>query len=237
MAAAEGDRDARWDNQPAWAGEVLHPGRRLLLVGEHVLLLQGLAKLLQDQTRAEIRLTVQHHEAEAAVRGWSPEVVILETSDVVTAGGLIARLRRAAETVPLLIIAPAERGQFLAALRAGARGFMGRQSGARELFGCIDAVARGEWGLPRMLLGDLVAEYLVLATAADARATVTVSERERQIVRLLAQGASAHQIGQQLFISESTVRKDIDGLMRKLRVANRMQVVTEAIRLGLIDAG
>ena len=135
----------------------------------------------------------------------------------------------------LLVIAPADRRQFLAALRAGARGFIGRQAGARELVGCVDAVRRGEWGLPRSLIGDLVDEHLMLTSVEHFVPPAAFTERERHVLRLLAQGASAQRIGQELYVSESTVRSDINAVTRKLRVANRMQAVTEAIRLGLIE--
>jgi DNA-binding NarL/FixJ family response regulator len=207
---------------------------RLLLVGEHVLLLQGLAKLLHDQTGAEIRATVRRDEAEDALRHWRPDVVVAETSDMSAAGNLIEHLHTTADGLPLVVIAPGDRAQFLAALRAGARGFVGRDASAEQLLGCIDAVCRGEWGLPRGVIGYLVEEYLALSAAQRPPARVELTQREQQIVRLLARGLSTDQIGRELYLSESTVRAHIRALAQKLGVVNRVQAVHEALRRGLV---
>jgi two-component system nitrate/nitrite response regulator NarL len=208
---------------------------RLLLVGEHVLLLQGLTKLLHDQTGAELRATASQSEAEEAVQVWRPDVVIVETSNVAAASDRLAGLRRAGGEPPLLVIAPGEREQFLAALRSGVRGFVGRDATAEQLLGCIDAVRRGEWGLPRALLGDLAGAYVALATA-HGRSHVALTDRERRVLQLLARGATTRRIGQEMFLSEGTIRGEIRALTQKLGVANRVQLVTEAFRLGLADA-
>lgn len=206
---------------------------RLLLAGEHVLFLQGLAKLLQDHTGAHVHVLTLSEHLDDAVRETQPDVVVAETSNVPAVGGVLARLPLS-DGLRLLIIAPGEPEQFLAALRAGARGFVVRDATADQLLVCLDAVLRGEWGLPRSLLGPLVQEYLMLVHADHRPPLLELSERERQILRLLAQGMSAQRIGQALYLSESTIRADVRTLARKFGVANRMQVVTEALRRGLV---
>lgn len=205
---------------------------RLLVVGEHVLLLQGLVQLLHEHTGAEVRSTVRPHEAEAALRQWRPSVVIVEASDVPAATGLLGQLAGAAAGVPLLVIAPGEREQFLAALRGGARGFVGRDATAEQLLECIDLLQRGDWGVPRPLIGELVQAYLALS-APEQRAT-RLTERERRILELLARGLSAQAIGRELHLSEFAVRGDIRVLTKLLGVTNRVQIVTEALRQGLL---
>ncbi len=189
---------------------------RLLLAGEHVLLLEGLKRLLEEQEAAEVR-TLLLEAAPELPQDWVPDVLLVETSDVRGIGPQLARLRAHVAPAPLLIIAPGEPEQFLAALRAGARGFVPRDARAGNLMRCVAAVRRGEWGLPRGLLGALVDAYLALA-AAPALTDPQLTERERQVLQLLVRGWSAERIGRELFLSESGVRSVIRGIARKLGV-------------------
>jgi DNA-binding NarL/FixJ family response regulator len=163
--------------------------------------------------------------------------VIFETASVPAAQERLEGLCRASGDAPVLVIAPAEREDFLAAVRAGARGFVGRDATADQLLGCIEALRRGEWGIPRAFAGVLAEEYVTLARAETEPRTFTLSERERRVLELLARGASVARIGQELFLSEGTVRADIRSLSRRLGVANRVQLVAEAMRLGLTSTG
>lgn len=206
---------------------------RLLLVGDHVLLLEGLAKLLHDRTGADVNTSSNWQEISHTIQRLRPAIIIAETSNVPAVAEHLVRIERTGGQPPLLVIAPGDREQFLAALRAGARGFVGRDATAAQLLGCIAAVQRGEWGLPRVLVGDLAEAYRELF-AAGVPPPLDLSAREQHILRLLARGMSAHGIGTQLYLSESTVRAEIRSLAQRLGVANRMQLVTEALRRGLV---
>ncbi len=206
---------------------------RLLLVGEHVLLLEGLRRLLEEQEVAEVR-TALLDAAPELPQDWAPDVLLVETSDVRNLGSRLAHLRARVAPAPLLIIAPGEPEQFLAALRAGARGFVPRDARAGNLMRCVAAVRRGEWGLPRGLLGALVEAYLAL-TAAPASPDPQLTERERQVLQLLVRGWSAERIGRELFLSESGVRSVIRGLARKLGVQRTTEVVRIAVQQRLVS--
>lgn len=205
---------------------------RLLLAGEHVLLLEGLKRLLEEQEAAEVR-TALLDAAPELPQDWAPDVLLVETSDVRGIGPQLARLRARVAPGPLLIIAPGEPEQFLAALRAGARGFVPRDARAGNLMRCVAAVRRGEWGLPRGLLGALVEAYLALA-AAPTPTDPQLTERERQVLQLLVRGWSAERIGRELFLSESGVRSVIRGIARKLGVQRTTEVVRIAVQQRLV---
>lgn len=207
---------------------------RLLLVGEHALLLQGLTKLLEDQLGAEVR-TADWPPAVGVVQSWRPDILIAECSDVPARDGLLADLCELAGDVPVVVVAPGEPEQFLAAIRCGARGFVGRHADAEHLLGALRTVRGGEWGIPRSMIGALVGGYLAHVAMERASSAAGLTERERQIIRLLIRGRSTKQVGGELFVSESTVRADIRALAEKLGVSNRMQVVTEALRRRLVD--
>lgn len=206
---------------------------RLLLIGEHVLLLEGLKRLLEEQEEVEVR-TALLDAAPNPSQDWTPDVLLVETSNVPGMGAHLARLRQELAPAPLVIIAPGEAEQFLAALRAGARGFVPRDARAGNLMRCVAAVLRGEWGLPRSLLGTLVDAYLALAAKPAPQASPQLTEREQQVLHLLVRGWSAERIGRELFLSESGVRGVIRGIARKLGVSRTTEVVRIAVQQRLV---
>lgn len=207
---------------------------RILLTSDSILILEGLLKLLEEYQGAEIQATARRDEAARIAGDWQPQIVVAETSDVSGLAVYLERLRSAAPAAQYVLIAPATREQFLAAVLAGAHGFVGRHASAQELINCIRAVQRGDWGLPRSLIGDLVQEYVTISSLDRAPVASDWTDREISVLRLLGQGMGAQQIGQTLFLSESTVRTLISNLLRKLGVGNRVQAFTEALRRGLI---
>ena len=206
---------------------------RLLLLGEHVLLLEGLKRLLEEQGEVEVRTALLDTPPNPS-QDWRPDALLVETSNVPGVGAQLARLRQEIAPAPLLIIAPGEAEQFLAALRAGARGFVPRDARAGNLMRCVAAVLRGEWGLPRGLLGALVEAYLTLAARPTPQAAPQLTEREQQVLRLLVRGWSAEHIGRELFLSESGVRSVIRGIARKLGVSRTAEVVRIAVQQRLV---
>lgn len=209
---------------------------KLLIVGDHVLFLQGLTRLLQDHLGAEVR-TARWESVEETLRHWRPDVIVGETTDVLAVGGMLAETCRAAAELPVVVIAPGDRQQLFAAMRAGARGFVPRDTGTAQLLGCLRAVRDGGWGIPRSLTGDLVQEYVALAAIKPVPTGDELTTRDRQIIRLLVQGHSTRQIGRELSMPASTIHYAIQTLAKKLGVANRMQVITEAMRRDLVDLG
>src|SRR5262245_28870122 len=135
---------------------------RVLLIGDHALLLQALSRLLEDEAAAEVRTARRPDETAGWANEWEPGIANVEIADVTGATSALSRLREVSPDLPLLVIALNERKQFLAALRAGVRGFVGGQMCIEELLGTINAVRRGEWGIPRALAGELALEYLAL---------------------------------------------------------------------------
>lgn len=223
MKSLQKSAEAEGERQPALT--------RVLLVSEYVLLAQGLAALLQDQSRTSVRITGLTSDLQAIVREWRPGIILVETADVGATAEFWGPLQASNSSIPLVIIAPADSEQLKSALLAGARGFVPREASADQLLNCLDAVSRGEWGLPRSFLGELVQEYLALRTAEHAPA-LQLSERELAILTGLAAGQSARQIGANVFLSESAVRTEIRILKQRVGARTRSHLVAEARRLG-----
>lgn len=209
---------------------------RFLLLGEHVLLLESLAALLQPALNADAR--VQRLEAAAAsINGWRPDLLIVDSSDI---SGSTHAIRDAAAAAPgarLLVIGPNEPEHLLAALKLGARGFLPRDCTTEQLVNCISAVQRGALAIPRGMVDLLVENYVALLRSNATTVSVALAGREPCILESLAQGMTAAEIAARLYVSEGTVRTDIRLLLQKFGVANRAQLLSEALRLDLVPRG
>ena len=110
---------------------------------------------------------------------------------------------------------------------AGARGYVLKAGPPEELFQAVRAAVAGGIGLASEVVGDLVGRVI--------NPSPGVTERERQVVRLMADGHSNRAIAQSLYLSEATVKTHLVRIYRKLGVDNRAAAVSEAVRRGLLD--
>jgi NarL family two-component system response regulator YdfI len=118
-------------------------------------------------------------------------------------------------------------------LRAGARGYLLKDSGRKVLFEAIRAAARGESLLPSSVVEK------VLAHLAEPRPFQAggLSERESEVLALLAEGAANKEIAARLHITERTVKAHVTGIFNKLGVNSRAEAVAVALRSGLLPVG
>jgi DNA-binding NarL/FixJ family response regulator len=125
-----------------------------------------------------------------------------------------------------------------AALRAGASGFLLKDAPTHELLAAVRTAHRGDAVVAPSATRRLLAHVLprLPDVAARDRATALLSEREREVVRLLAEGLSNAEIGARLFVSEATVKTYVGRVLTKLDLRDRVQVVVWAYRNGLAEA-
>lgn len=178
-------------------------------------------------------------EADAATADSAPDVIVL---DMDLPGGdsleLLERLRTGGFQGPVLAIADRVDGpRVLDALRLDVRGYLSKADGLWTLGETLRRIAAGE----RVVAADAdraaVAELGRFARAAreGSRVHTTLTTREREILVLLAEGLTTHQIGRRLGISPRTVETHVAKLYRKLAVRTRIQAMAKAASLGLID--
>jgi DNA-binding NarL/FixJ family response regulator len=204
---------------------------RLLLLGDHVLLLESLATLLRAALGADVR--VQRLESAAAsVNGWRPELLIIDADDIAAATAGMRAAIVAAPEARLLVIGPNEYEQLVAALQAGARGFLARDCTTDQLINCATAVLRGQLAIPRTMTDLLVESYV--AQLAGSNRGLSLAEREQRILERLATGMTTAEVAAALYVSEGTVRTDIRLLLQKFGVGSRAQLLTQALRRGMI---
>ena len=222
---------------------------RILLVDDHDIVRTGLKTYLETQPGLQVVAEARSgEEAIPSALAVSPDVVIM---DITMPGvdGLVAT-RRLKEKLPdchVLALTVHEDKQYLfEMLAAGASGYITKQAAAEELVNAIHAVASGHVYLQPALARWLLDDYRRLLTQskpihhiADEGVTGkgldVLSERELQVLELIAEGLTNPQIGDQLGISHKTVARHRERIMDKLDLHSSTELVKFAIRTGLID--
>ncbi len=203
---------------------------RVLLVDDHELIRQGLARAFEREEDMEV---VGHAGTVAeAISAWGalrPGVVITDLQLPDGSGLDVVRAVRAEAADVGLVVLTMHAGdaQVFAAMEAGASAFLGKDRRAAE----VVSTARHSAMAPRTFLSPGLTETM-LRRAAVASSRLT--EREQQILRLVAEGLGTADIARRAYLGESTVKTHLNRVYRKLGVSNRTQALAAAVRLGLL---
>ena len=213
---------------------------RLLLVDDHAVVRSGLRMLLEPEADFEIVGEAgSGREAQKAVAEMRPDIVLMDIGlpDIsgIEAAAEIKRLRPETAIVALTIHEDEE--YFFKMLAAGASGYVPKRAAPEELLTALRAAATGEVYLYPSLAKLLVTDYLAQDSAArQAEALDGLTDREREVLAHLADGASNGEIAETLSISPKTVARHRENIMRKLGLHSRTELVKYAIRKGIIQA-
>lgn len=207
---------------------------RVLLADDHRMFRQGLRELLERQPAIEVvGEAATGPEVLAAVDALRPDIVLLDIQMPGLNGIDVAkRLAARHPTVKLIMLTMYREDQHLIeSIRAGARGYLLKDADAEELVSVIERVARGEAVLDPALIGGVFA-----AVRGETRlAGATLTDRELEIVRLLAAGHDNRTIASRLALSEKTVANRLSEIFQKLGVTNRTQAALVALQRGLVS--
>jgi DNA-binding NarL/FixJ family response regulator len=150
-----------------------------------------------------------------------------------------ARLVKDDPTVRVLILsASGEQEDVLEAVKAGSTGYLVKSASRAELVSAVGRVAAGDTVFTPGLAGLVLGEYRRLSDAPASSVdpdTPRLTERETEVLRLVAKGLSYKQIAERLFLSHRTVQNHVQNTLRKLQLHNRVQLVRYAIEQGLDD--
>jgi len=203
----------------------------VVLADDQRVVREGLATLLGLLPGIEVVGTASDgEEAVQLVERLRPEVALMDIR-MPRCDGVEAtrRLReRGSPTQVIVLTTYADDRSLIEALRAGARGFLTKDSGAEEIERAIAAVVRGE-----AVIDPAVQHHLVEAVAAKPELPHGLTPREAEVLALIAQGLSNGEIASKLFVSEATVKSHVNHLFAKTGVRDRAQAVTYAYRHGL----
>jgi two-component system, NarL family, response regulator DevR len=214
---------------------------RVLIVDDHAIVRRGLRSILElEPDIAVVAEAGGAAEALHTVERTRPEVVLLDlklTPDGDADGlAVCTRILELHPDTGVVVLSTFIDEQLVAeALRRGARAYVLKDVDLNDLVRIIRAVARGESGF------DSRSAAVVRALAAGTPATAAgdeapaLTERERVVVRLIAEGLTNREIGRAIFVSESTAKFHVRNVMRKLDVHHRAKVAYAASRLGLLE--
>jgi DNA-binding NarL/FixJ family response regulator len=205
---------------------------RVLLADDHQLMREGTAALLGADERIEVvGLARDGREALALAERRRPDVVLLDLNMPVL-GGLeaCARLRESDGPEVLMLTVSEEEPDLYAALRVGAAGYLTKDVPPAELIEAVLAVARGEPRIAPAMASRMLAELGRAAPAAPPDPLEPLSERERDVLALLAEGLRNREIAERLVISEATVKTHVRHVLEKLRFRNRAEAAAFAAR-------
>ena len=207
----------------------------MLIADDHPLYREGLARAVSS--RPDLELVAESGDGRDAleqIRSLKPDVAVLDLHMPGLEGIDIAEAigRDQLPTRVLMLSAAVESALVYGAVAAGAAGYWSKEADRTVICDAIAAVARGESVLDPALQAGVFTE-IHSREVDDARPVLT--ERERQILDLIAEGMTAPAIGRQLFLSPATVKTHLGHLYEKLGVGDRAAAVAEAMRRGLLE--
>jgi len=209
---------------------------RVLVVDDHRLVREGLISLLRLNPEIEVVGEASGgDEAVGKARSLKPDVVLMDISmpgmNGITATRLIKK--DLPETKVIMLTMLDQEGYVYEAVKAGATGYLLKNTGLEELVKAIKEVHRGGATLHPEAQAQLLKEYVYLAQSN--RETYGLSDRELEILQLVGDGLSNKEIADRLFISIQTVKTHITHIFEKLGVKDRTEAVATALRRGLIS--
>lgn len=212
----------------------------VLICDDQAIVCEGLTRILSSD--AEIRVVGVAHdgaEALAKVAELQPQLVLMDLK-MPGVNGIIAtrKIRERHPTIPVLVLTTYDDDEWVFdALHSGAAGYLLKDMPPKDLIASIKGTVSGKTFLDPAVAGKILTDYQKRPSAAPASTRFQISDRERELLRLLASGLSNGEIAQQLFLSEGTVRNYASELFKKLGVSDRTQAVVIALRHGLVTLG
>ena len=206
---------------------------RLLLVDDHAVVRQGLRMFLNLDPDFEIvGEAADGNAALKLARELQPDVVLMDLlmpgMDGIEATGILRKEMPDIEVIALTSVL--EDSSVVGAIRAGAIGYLLKDTEANELIRSIKAAAEGQVQLSPQAAARLMREV----RAPESPEALT--ERETEVLRLLAQGQSNKEVARALSIGEKTVKTHVSSILGKLNVSSRTQAALYAVRIGLVES-
>jgi NarL family two-component system response regulator LiaR len=209
---------------------------RILIADDHAVVREGLRALIETEPGLELVDEAEDGvEAVLKARSLQPDVILLDLMmprlDGIAAIGEIKRENPAARI--LVLTSFAEEEKVFSAIKAGALGYLLKNASPQRLLSAIRDVHRGEPSMSPDIAIKLMRE---LQHSSDLPPTQEpLTEREVEVLKLVAQGMSNHEIAEALVIGERTVRTHVSSILGKLHLANRTQAALYALREGLVS--
>ena len=211
---------------------------RVVVVDDHDLFRTGLRNLLEEQGVNVVGEAPNGQTALRLVSELAPEVVIMDLNMPGLTG--VETTRQLAGIAPLtrvvVLTISADDEDVMDAVMAGACGYLLKDSSIQDLIVGIRAAADGESLISPQIAAKVLQRLRSQSTSEDAAATIRaeLSDREIEVLKLIANGKDNAQIARELFISPKTVKNHISNILMKLQIDNRIQAAVYAVRSGIV---
>src|SRR6187549_1548841 len=212
---------------------------RVLVADDQSMVRAGFRMLLADEQDIEVVAEAENgREAVEKTARFNPGVILMDIR-MPELDGLQATRRILAEDndARILILTTFDLDEYVyEALSAGASGFVLKDDSPEQLLAAIRTVAAGEALLSPAVTKRVIREFTRLPRPEQPQGLDQLTEREREVLALIAEGRSNAEIGEQLFISETTVKTHVTHVLQKLGLRDRVQAVVLAYQAGLVEA-
>jgi len=211
---------------------------RVLLVDDHDLFRSGLRNLLEGQGVDIVGEAASGSEALQLVRENAPDVVVMDLNMPGMNGvDAIRHISRDAPLTRVVVLTISEQEQdVMDAILAGACGYLLKDASIHDLMQGIHAAAAGESLISPHIAGKVLQHVRATTAAPEAAATIRaeLSDREIEVLKLIANGKDNAMIARELHISPKTVKNHISNILMKLQIENRIQAAVYAVRSGIV---
>ncbi|MEX0991048.1 MAG: response regulator transcription factor [Actinomycetota bacterium] len=214
---------------------------RVMIVDDHALFRRGIQMVLEQEPDLEvIGEAADGLEAIQKAQELMPDVVLMDVRMPRRTG--IEATQEIKELLPhakiLMLTISDEEADLYDAIKAGASGYLLKEISIEEVADAIRSVWAGQSRISPSMASKLLTEFAAMSKRADERRQVPaprLTEREMEVLKLVAEGMNNREIGQALFISENTVKNHIRNILEKLHLHSRMEAVVYAVREKMIE--
>ena len=212
----------------------------ILLADDHTIVRQGLAKVLEGEPGFQVIGEARDgRQAVALVEQHKPDIVIMDiTMPLLNGIEATRQIKRANPRTRVIILSMHSHSRFIGELLSlGASGYLIKDSSGTDIINAIHAAAKGDIYLSPSISRQVIEDYVSLKRTKSSREELygQLSNREREVFQMIAEGHSTKDIAEVLCVSASTVKTHRSNIMEKLLMENISQLVHFAIELGLVE--
>lgn len=212
---------------------------KVFLADDHTIVRQGLAKLLEAEPNIKVVGEAQDgREAVNKVQKLNPDIVIMDIAMPLLNGIEATRqIKKVLPQIKIIILSMHSHDRYISELiKLGASGYLLKDSTGSEIVKAVSAAVKGDVYLSPSISRRVVEDYLSLKkTSSREDLYAKLSNREREVFQMIAEGHSTRKISDILCVSPSTVKTHRANIMEKLQLDNISQLIQFAIRLGIVD--